>query len=46
MYLHTQLEAFATGARHNDIGEQMRNVARAMTPTEINAASEFYAGRQ
>jgi cytochrome c553 len=28
VYLRTQLEAFATGARRNDIGEQMRNVAR------------------
>jgi cytochrome c553 len=44
-YLHTQLEAFAVGARHNDIGEQMRNIARRMTPTEITAASDFYAGR-
>jgi cytochrome c553 len=42
-YLHTQLEAFATGARHNDIDEQMRNVARAMTPQEIDAASRYYA---
>jgi cytochrome c553 len=45
VYLRTQLEAFATGARHNDIGEQMRNIARGMTPKEIEAASEFYAGR-
>jgi cytochrome c553 len=45
VYLHTQLEAFATGARHNDIGEQMRNVARGMTPEEIDAASRFYADR-
>jgi cytochrome c553 len=45
VYLHTQLEAFATGARHNDIGEQMRNIARGMTPAEINAASAFYAER-
>lgn len=45
VYLHTQLAAFASGARRNDIGEQMRNVARSMTPEEINAASRFYAGR-
>ena len=45
VYLRTQLEAFATGARHNDIGEAMRNVARRMTASEIAAASEFYAGR-
>jgi cytochrome c553 len=45
VYLHTQLEAFATGARHNDIGEQMRNVARGMTAAEIDAASGSYAER-
>jgi cytochrome c553 len=45
VYLHTQLEAFSTGARHNDIGEQMRNVARRMTADEIDAASRFYADR-
>jgi cytochrome c553 len=44
VYLRTQLEAFASGTRHNDIGEQMRNVARRMTSAEITAASEFYAG--
>ena len=45
VYLRTQLEAFASGTRHNDIGEQMRNVARRMTPEEIDAASRFYADR-
>ena len=45
VYLRTQLEAFATGTRHNDIGEQMRNVARRMTAGEIDAASAFYAER-
>jgi cytochrome c553 len=42
-YLQTQLEAFASGARHNDVDEQMRNVARAMTPQEVEAASRYYA---
>ena len=42
-YLRAQLEAFASGARHNDIDEQMRNVARGMTPQEIDAASRYYA---
>src|SRR5208282_1748348 len=42
IYLRTQLGAFATGARHNDIGEQMRNIARRMTAAEIAVASEFY----
>jgi cytochrome c553 len=45
MYLRAQLEAFAHGTRRNDIGEQMRNVARGMTEAEIDAASRFYAGR-
>jgi cytochrome c553 len=45
VYLHTQLAAFASGARHNDIGEQMRNVARGMTPDEIAAGSRYYADR-
>ena len=42
-YLRTELEAFASGTRHNDIDEQMRNVARVMTPREIDAASRYYA---
>jgi cytochrome c553 len=44
VYLHQQLEAFATGARRNDIGEQMRNIVRPMTQAEIDAASRYYAG--
>lgn len=43
VYLRSQLRAFSSGARRNDIGEQMRNVARRMTPEEIDAASRFYA---
>lgn len=38
-------KAFASGARHNDIGEQMRNVARQMTPAEIDAAVRYYESR-
>ena len=45
IYLRTQLATFATSARHNDIGEQMRNIARRMTPQEIDAASLYYADR-
>jgi len=45
VYLRTQLEAFSSGARRNDIGEQMRNVARRMTAAEIDASSRFYADR-
>jgi cytochrome c553 len=43
-YLRAQLDAFASGTRRNDIGEQMRNVARGMTPAEIAEASRYYAG--
>jgi cytochrome c553 len=41
-YLLAQMHAFATGARRNDAGEQMRNVARQMTAAEIEAASGYY----
>jgi len=42
VYLKAQLLAFASGARHNDISEQMRNVARQMSPAEIDAAVHYY----
>lgn len=45
-YLRVQLEAFASDNRRNDIDAQMRNVARSMTPQEIDRASRFYAGQQ
>ncbi len=41
-YLRAQLFAFASGARHNDISEQMRNVVRRMSPSEIAAAARYY----
>lgn len=44
-YLRAQLLAFATGARHNDIYGQMRNVARQMTPEEIDTTARFFAGQ-
>jgi hypothetical protein len=34
--------AFASGARHNDISEQMRNVARQITRAEVQAAVRYY----
>ncbi|WGS50352.1 c-type cytochrome [Paraburkholderia sp. D15] len=46
VYLVTQLQAFASGARHNDINEQMRNVARQMTPQEIDGVAKYYATMQ
>jgi cytochrome c553 len=42
VYIKAQLEAFASGARHNDISEQMRNIARRMTPEEIDAVAKYY----
>jgi cytochrome c553 len=42
-YTLAQLQAFASGARHNDISGQMRNVARNMTPDEMSAAANYYA---
>jgi cytochrome c553 len=44
-YVQAQLDAFATGARTNDIGGQMRNIARRMTPEEIRAAAQFFSAQ-
>jgi cytochrome c553 len=44
-YIKAQLQAFATGARRNDISEQMRNIARQMTGAEIDEAARYYASR-
>jgi len=44
-YLRAQLYAFTTENRRNDLGAQMRNVARQMTPEEIDAAARYYASR-
>src|SRR5208337_4855384 len=43
VYMKSQLEGFASAERRNDISEQMRNIARQMTPAEINEAAEYYA---
>src|ERR1700694_5377410 len=45
VYIKAQLQAFATGARRNDISEQMRNIARQMTTAEIEEAAHYYASR-
>ncbi|SAL60040.1 cytochrome c, class I [Caballeronia peredens] len=42
-YTKAQLIAFANGTRTNDIDGVMRNVARNMTPEEIDAAAAYYA---
>ena len=43
-YLAEQLAAFAAGKRRNDSHAQMRNMARQLTPKEIEALAVFYAG--
>jgi cytochrome c553 len=43
-YTKAQMRAFADGTRRNDIDGVMRNVARNMTPEEIDAAAVYYAG--
>ena len=45
VYIKSQLEAFASGLRRNDISEQMRNVARRMTPEEVDEAAQYYASQ-
>jgi cytochrome c553 len=45
VYLAGQLRLFASGQRHNDINEQMRNVARSMTPEEIDGVAKYYAAQ-
>jgi cytochrome c553 len=45
VYMTGQLNAFANGTRHNDTNEQMRNVARNMTPEEIDGVAKYYATR-
>jgi len=42
VYIKAQLEAFASGARRNDISQQMRNVARQMTAEEIDEVARYY----
>ncbi|HTR16363.1 MAG TPA: c-type cytochrome [Acetobacteraceae bacterium] len=41
-YIEHQLVAFATGQRQNDINEQMRTVARQLTPEERRALAAYY----
>lgn len=42
-YMAGQLRAFASGDRHNEVNEQMRNVAPSMTPEEIDGVAKHYA---
>jgi cytochrome c553 len=39
------MQRFASGERHNDINEQMRNVARHLTPEEIDGLAKYYAAQ-
>jgi cytochrome c553 len=41
-YIERQLAAFAQGMRRNDINEQMRTIAKQLTPPEMAAVAEFY----
>jgi cytochrome c553 len=44
-YIERQVAAFAQGIRHNDIYEQMRAIARQLTPDEMKAVAEFYGAQ-
>ena len=44
-YILSELQAFASGTRHNDIGQQMRNVARQLTPEEMAEVARYYASQ-
>lgn len=44
-YIKAQLHSFAKAGRRNDISQQMRNIARQMTPGEIDEASRYYASQ-
>lgn len=45
VYMREQLLAFASGQRRNDINQQMRNIACAMTQQEIDEAAAYYASQ-
>jgi cytochrome c553 len=44
VYFREQLRSFARADRRNDINEQMRAIARHMTPEEIDEAALYYSG--
>ncbi len=44
-YVVAQLNAFASGNRHNDSEAQMRNMVRSITAREIEEVATFYAGK-
>lgn len=44
-YIERQVAGFSQGIRQNDIYEQMRAIARRLTPEEIHALAAFYGSR-
>jgi cytochrome c553 len=42
-YIERQLAAFAQGMRQNDINQQMRTIAKQLTPDEMHAIAAFYS---
>jgi cytochrome c553 len=44
-YIERQLAAFAQGIRQNDIFEQMRMIAKQLTPDEMHSVAAFYGAR-
>lgn len=45
-YIERQLASFAQGIRENDIGEQMRVIAKHLTPDEMHALADFYGSEE
>jgi cytochrome c553 len=45
VYLRNQLHAFRDGSRHNDLNQQMRNMARQLTDAEIAELAAYYGQR-
>jgi cytochrome c553 len=43
-YVAAQLKAFRSGARANDAGQMMRNIAAKMTDAEIEAVAQYVQG--
>jgi cytochrome c553 len=43
-YIERQLADFTQGTRQNDINEQMRTIAKQLTPQEMHAVAAIYGG--
>jgi cytochrome c553 len=44
-YIERQLAAFTEGMRQNDINEQMRTIAKQLTPDEMHSIAAFYGAQ-